>query len=134
MHAQSAALHLSQRIACPLERAYDYLCVPEHFCQWASGLASSLQQVDGQWLAATPQGQVRLTFSAPNAYGVLDHWVHITPQVSVYVPLRLVANGDGCELILSLFRQPDMSDERFEADAQWVMRDLLAAKQLLEGL
>jgi hypothetical protein len=134
MHAPGSIRHLSQSIACPLQRAYDFLCVPEHFCHWASGLASGMQLVDGQWLGTTPQGKVRLTFSPPNAHGVLDHWVHITPQVSVYVPLRLVANGDGCELILSLFRQPGMSDERFEADAQWVMRDLLSAKQLLEAL
>ena len=134
MPAPSSVRHLSQTIACPWQQAYDYLCVPEHFCQWASGLASGLQQIDGQWIATTPQGQVRLQFSPENAYGVLDHWVHISPQAVVYVPLRLVANGAGCELILSLFRQPGMSEAHFEADTQWVIRDLLAAKQLLETL
>jgi hypothetical protein len=44
-----------------------------------------------------------------------------------------VAKGGGCELVLTLFRQPGMSDERFAADAQWVMRDLDAAKRLLEA-
>jgi hypothetical protein len=134
MPALNRVRHLSQSIACSWQLAYDYLCVPEHFCQWASGLASGMQRIDGQWLATTPQGQVRLTFSPPNSYGVLDHWVHITPQVSIYVPLRLVANGEGCELILSLLRQPGMSDERFAADVQWVQRDLLTARQLLEAL
>jgi hypothetical protein len=36
--------------------------------------------------------------------------------------------------VLTLFRQPGMSDEKFAADADWVGRDLLAAKKLLEGL
>jgi hypothetical protein len=32
-----------------------------------------------------------------------------------------------------LFRQPDTSDERFAADAEWVLRDLAAAKRILEA-
>ena len=36
-------------------------------------------------------------------------------------------------LTLTLFRRPEASDEEFEADAQWVMRDLQAAKRLLEA-
>ena len=134
MHVPPEVRHLSQTIACPLQRAYAHLCVPEHFCLWASGLASGLEQVNGQWFASTPQGRLRIEFSPTNSYGVLDHWVHVAPGNSVYVPLRLVANGDGSELILSLFRQPGMSDQQFEADAQWVQRDLQAARQLLESL
>jgi hypothetical protein len=126
--------HLSQTIACPLQRAYDFLCLPEHFCRWAAGLASGLQQIDGQWLATTVQGDMQIEFSPANAFGVLDHWVHVQPGVIVYVPLRLVANGSGCELTLSLFRQPGMSEQQFEADSRLVMRDLLSARQLLEAL
>lgn len=65
---------------------------------------------------------------------MLDHWVHLAPDRMVHVPLRVLANGDGSELVLSLFRQPGMSDEQFEADAQWVLHDLQAARQLLEAL
>jgi hypothetical protein len=41
-------------------------------------------------------------------------------------------NGPGCDLVLTLFRRPEMSDAQFAADAEWVMRDLEAAKRLLE--
>jgi hypothetical protein len=126
--------HLSQTIDCPLQRAYDFLCVPAHFCRWAAGLASGLQQIDGKWLATTAQGVMKVEFSPTNPYGVLDHWVHVQPGVVVYVPLRLVANGNGCELTLGLFRQPGMSEEQFEADSRLVTSDLLTAKQLLETL
>ena len=72
-------------------------------------------------------------FSESNAFGVLDHWVSPPSGVQIYIPLRVVKNGTGCELVFTLFRQPDMDHARFEADAQWVMRDLKAAKQLLEA-
>lgn len=47
--------------------------------------------------------------------------------------LRLVANGEGTEVVFLLFRQPGMSDEDFFADAATVTKDLKALKRLLEG-
>ena len=46
--------------------------------------------------------------------------------------MRIIPNGSGCELIFTLFRLPGASDEKFAADAEWVMRDLTALKNLLE--
>ena len=123
---------LSVSINCSAAAAYRFLSVPQNFAKWASGLAESLRNVEGLWWADTPDGPVQIRFSEPNPFGVLDHWVHPGAGVPIYVPLRVVANGDACELMLTLFRQPDMSDERYEADAEWVLRDLNAAKRLLE--
>ena len=74
-----------------------------------------------------------MRLSDRNSRGVLDHSVTLPGGACVYIPLRIVANGGGCELVLTLFRQPGMSDEKFAADAEWVKRDLNTAKQLLEG-
>jgi hypothetical protein len=128
----STSKTVSVSIARPAAEAYEFLSVPENFPKWASGLGASLRKVGGDWVAETAEGPVRVCFSEPNSFGVLDHSV-IRPQGgSVYVPLRVVARERGCELVLTLFRQPDMSDEKFAADAEWVMRDLQAAKRLLE--
>jgi len=126
------SLALSVSIECDLERAYDFLSKPENFPQWASGLAGALRKIDGQWLAETPEGPMPVRFSEHNAYGVLDHWVYPRPDVQIYIPLRVVANGSGCELTLTLFRLPGMTDEKFSADAAWVKRDLATAKRLLD--
>jgi hypothetical protein len=71
-------------------------------------------------------------FSEPNARGVLDHAVMLPNGRTVYVPLRVVPTERGCELVLTLFRQSDMTDEKFTADAEWVLRDLNTAKRILE--
>jgi hypothetical protein len=113
--------------------AYDFLSVPENFPKWASGLAGSLRKAADGWIAETPEGPATVRFSERNAYGVLDHAVD-TPRGSVYVPLRVVPRGKGCELVLTLFRLPEMSEQKFAADAEWVMRDLQAAKRILESL
>lgn len=99
----------------PASEAYEFLSAPENFRRWASGVGN---------------GEVR--FSERNAHGVLDHSVRTPDGGEVYVPLRVLPKGGRCELELTLFRQPGMTNERFAADSEWVMRDLLAAKRLLE--
>jgi hypothetical protein len=128
---------VTRRLSIAIDRApaeaYEFLSAPENFPKWASGLAGSLRRVGEDWIAETPEGRAVVRFTERNSRGVLDHSVTLPRGMTVYVPLRVVAKGSGCELVLTLFRQPDMSDEKFAADAEWVMRDLDAAKRILEA-
>jgi hypothetical protein len=126
------ATHVSVSIARNAAEAYAFLAVPDNFLQWASGLAASMKKTGGEWVAQTPEGPAKVRFSEVNAYGVLDHWVEFPSGDTVHIPLRLLPNGDGCELLLTVFRRPGRSDADFAADAKWVTRDLNAAKALLE--
>ena len=133
MESKERVKHLSVRIDRPAAEAYELLSRPESFPKWASGMGGKLRREGADWAMDTPEGTATIRFSEPNSRGVLDHQVRLPKRAPVYVPLRVVANGDTCDLVLTLFRQPDMSDEKFAADAEWVMRDLQAAKRLLEG-
>lgn len=132
MTEMSEVQHLGISIARDAELVYDFLANPANLPQWASGLGP-LSNVDGQWSAETPDGPILIRFCEPNRFGILDHWVTPPSGVPIYLPFRVVANGDGSELIFTLFRQPGMDQEKFEADAEWVMRDLITAKHLLEA-
>ena len=132
MNIPSESQHLSVSINQDFDHVYEFLSLPENFPKWASGLAGSLRKVDEEWIAETPEGLMKVRFSEPNNFGVLDHWVSPSSEVEIYIPLRIVPNGNGCELILTLFRLPGMSAEKFSADAEWVLRDLNAAKHILE--
>lgn len=127
------ARKLSVSIDRAAAEAYEFLSLPENFPKWASGLGASLRRAGADWIAETPDGPATVRFTERNSRGVLDHSVQLPRGGSVYVPLRVIANGEGCELALTLFRLPGMSEERFAADATWVMRDLQAAKRILEG-
>jgi hypothetical protein len=61
----------------------------------------------------------------------MDHRVDLGVGPEVQVPMRVVPNGAGAEVPVTVFRRPGMSDEAFAADAVWVPRDLLALKALL---
>lgn len=109
---------------------YEEIWQPEVFARWATGLADSELRPDGEhWTAEGPEGPVRIRFTPHNDHGVMDHVVE-TPTGDVHVPLRIVANGRGAEVMLTLFRQPGTTDERFAADAKWINRDLSRLKSL----
>lgn len=104
---------------------YEAIWRPEVFPRWASGLAESHLRADGDhWLADGPDGPVRIRFTPHNDFGVMDHHVDTGTGDIVHVPMRVVANGRGSEVMVTLYRQPGMSDERFAADARWINRDL----------
>lgn len=111
---------------------YDRIWRPEDFLKWASGLSAAALSQDGDvWRGQGPEGQISVRFTPHNAYGVMDHVVDVGKAADVYIPLRVIANGDGADIQLTLFRQPEMSDADFARDAEWVERDLKALKALL---
>src|SRR3989442_10230016 len=91
--------NLSVSIARSAEQAYDFLSVPENFPRWASGLAGSLRRGDGEWVAQTPNGPMKVRFSERNAFGGLDHWLSPKPRLQIYIPMRGIANKSGCQLL-----------------------------------
>ncbi|ASC78518.1 SRPBCC family protein [Serratia sp. PGPR-27] len=130
MMLSAQTLHVA--INRPCDEVYAFLSRPENFPLWAKGLTNSLRREGEDWMAETPQGRIRIRFSAPNAFGVLDHWVTLPDGGVVYVPLRALANRQGAEVIFTLFRQPDMDDALFARDVGLVNADLQALKRLLE--
>jgi hypothetical protein len=119
-------------IARPAAEVYAFAHRPESFPQWAAGLGAGLIRDGEDWIAHGPDGDVRVRFSPENPYGVLDHWVTLADGARLSIPLRVVANGDGAEVTLTLFRAPGMDDATFVRDQDWVARDLAALKALLE--
>lgn len=124
----------SVSIPCDWRALYEQIWRPEFFARWASGLTDSDLVAEGDdWVAKGPEGPIRLRFTPHNDFGVMDHWVDAGTGAVIHIPLRVIANGDGAGVMLTLYRQPDMSDERFAADIKWINRDLNALKALVTG-
>jgi len=60
----------------------------------------------------------------------MDHFVDTGAGDPIHIPLRVVQNGEGAEVVLTLFRQPGMTNERFAADAKWINKDLATLRGL----
>ena len=132
MTKQSGYLSLGIDIDLPAAAVSAFLAVPENYRRWASGLGELSQQADGSWSTLTPQRPMQVRFTPPNPYGVADHYVQPAQGEEIYIPMRVIANGDGATLLFTLLRSPGVSDAQLQADAEWVRRDLAALKALLE--
>lgn len=76
---------------------------------------------------------MKFRFVEKNKFGVLDHYVTTGSGFEIYVPLRVLANGTGSEIIFTLFRLPDMTDETYAEGMKLVGQDLQTLKDLLEN-
>ncbi len=117
--------HIAVTIDRPFEEVNAFLADPANWPLWAKGLGKLDPRSGGTWKAIQSDGSVvTIIFSPPNAFGVFDHRVILADGRSIEVPLRLLRNNRGCEIVLTLYRQPEMDDAMFERDAAMVREDL----------
>ena len=123
---------ITVRIDRPFDKVYEFLVDPANWNQWASGLGKNIRRSQDVWIADSDGGVARVQFTPQNSFGVVDHTVIRPSGQRVYVPMRLLENGSGCELLFTLFREPSISDAQFASDAAFVEQDLNGVKRLLE--
>jgi hypothetical protein len=131
----SRTQHISIGIDRPMSEVYDFAADPRNLPTWAAGLAGSRVERDGeQWVTESPMGRVTFTFAPRNDFGVLDHDVTLPSGQVVHNPLRVISDGDECEVVFTLRQRADMTEEDFERDAHAVAHDLATLKSVVEAL
>ena len=117
----------------PPARVYEFAGNPENFPVWTPSFVRSVRRAGDGWILETRDGELGLRFVADNPFGVLDHYVRVAPGEEFLVPMRVVPNGSGSEVMLTLVQTPDMSAKQFAEDTAMIERDLRALKAVLEG-
>jgi hypothetical protein len=113
---------------------YEFVSNLENLPKWASKAFQSIKYVEGEWIAETPQGSAKVSLTHRNDFGVLDHHVSLSSLgVEVYIPMRVVQNGVGSEVIFTLFHTTHMTEEQFAQDMRMVEQDLKNLKNIIEA-
>lgn len=123
---------ISVSIRCDPKVVYEFVLNLANLPRWARSTIRSIKQVNGKWVAETAQGSVTIDFTERNNFGILDHYVKLPSGAIVFVPIRVIKNGDGSEVIFTVFRTADMSDDRYSEDVKSVKQDLNILKNLVE--
>ena len=116
----------------PAAEVYAFAAKIENLPRWASSFVRSVRKTPQGWVAGTAEGAMGFEFAATNTLGVLDQIVRPAPGIEISVPIRVVPNGEGAEVIFTLIQFPGMSDEKFSRDSAMVGRDLQTLKTVLE--
>lgn len=131
--ANLGSRHIGTYIDRPLQEVYDYASNPANMPSWAAGLGDSIEEVDGKWVVESSAGRLLVSFAPRNEFGVLDHSVTLPTGETFYNPVRVTADGDGCEVVFTLRRQPEMKDADYDSDAAAIRADLVTLKRLMES-
>jgi Polyketide cyclase / dehydrase and lipid transport len=129
----SHSTHLSESIDRPADEVYEHASDPANLPEWAPGLGTSVEKVGEEWFVETSMGRVGFASVERNDHGVLDHDVTLPSGETTHNPMRVVRDGTGSEVVFTLRRLPNMTDEEFARDAEAVADDLARLKRLLES-
>ncbi|MFD1254397.1 MULTISPECIES: hypothetical protein [Devosia] len=125
---------LSLAINRPYAEAYAFLSNPANILLWTDGVRDmQLRQASGYVWHSRYFGQdVQLTFTPPNALGVLDLAVAVEGRLPRVHHIRVFPNGKGTELCLTIIQTADESDDQFSSECEWLRTDLQVLKAYLD--
>jgi GNAT superfamily N-acetyltransferase len=125
------SLHISQTINRNTGTVIAFASDPVNLPLWAAGLSAGIRNEGGRWITDSPMGVVEVAFVGPTEHGVLDHDVTFPNGSVAHNPLRVLRNGDGSEVVFTLYRKDDVTDEDFARDVDMVRADLRRLHDLL---
>ena len=124
---------VSISINCKPEKIYKFASDLRNFPEWAKTFCRAVKKSKGKWIVETPQGPVVIRLAKKNGFGILDHYISPSAGVEVFVPVRVVPNASGSEVIFTVFQQANMTNESFKNDIALVEKDLKRLKRVMEA-
>ena len=86
---------------------------------------------DGWWTFTGPFGPAKLKFNENRQLGILDHQ-YVDNGTKWDVPMRVVSSGDYTEMIITLFKPENLSEQEFNDYTKEVEKIMENMKQIIE--
>ncbi len=87
---------------------------------------------DGWWSFTGPHGKSKLKFNENKPLGILDH--KYVDEESVWdVPMRVISNGDYSEILITLNKPDELSDDQFNKRVDEIGELVNNMKQIIES-
>ena len=86
----------------------------------------------GWWLFTGPYGKSMLKFNENKSLGILDHQ-YVDEESSWDVPMRVVSNGDVSEVLITLNKPDEITDEQFDLRVEEISAMFNSMKNIIES-
>jgi len=87
---------------------------------------------DGWWSFSSLHGKARLKFNENKPLGILDHQ-YIDEESSWNVPMRVVASGNFSEVVITLNKPNELSDDQFDQRVSEIGEMIVTMKNIIES-
>ncbi|MBS1958495.1 MAG: SRPBCC family protein [Bdellovibrionales bacterium] len=115
------------------EKTFAFLADPMNWPKYAVvNLRSVFPGSNGWYKAVTKFGEGELKVAPIKEFGLLDHtWKD--PQATWTVYSRVVPNGSGSTVMMTLFQPPIMNDDQFDRAMEEMDIEMAKLKEILES-
>ena len=86
----------------------------------------------GWWLFTGPYGKSMLKFNENKSLGILDHQ-YVDEESSWDVPMRVISNGDVSEVLITLNKHDEITDEQFDLRVEEISAMFNSMKNIIES-
>ena len=87
---------------------------------------------NGWWSFTGPHGQSKLKFNENKSLGILDHQ-YIDEESTWNVPMRVVSSGDFSEVVITLNKPDELTDEQFNKRVSEIGDMVISMKNIIES-
>jgi len=87
---------------------------------------------DGWWSFTGPHGKSRLKFDENKSLGILDHQ-YVDEESSWNVPMRVISSGDSSEVVITLNKPDELTDEQFNQRISEIDEMFNTMKNIIES-
>jgi len=86
----------------------------------------------GWWSFTGPHGKSMIKFNENKLLGILDHQ-YVDEESSWDVPMRVVSNGDVSEVVITLNKPDEITDEQFDLRMEDLAEMFTSMKNIIES-
>lgn len=124
---------VTMTIDAPPERVIADLADPSSHLEWATEFFSGTaqDQGDGTWQMNVPRmgGPVLMRIGGDTKQGIIDMYLApVGARFGPPIPVRVVPNGDGSDVLFTLARMPNQSDQEWSEGLESMKRELTNLK------
>ena len=87
---------------------------------------------DGWWSFTGPHGKSKLKFSENKLLGILDHQF-VDEESTWDVPMRVISNGDFSDVVITLNKPDELTDEQFDQRMSEIGDMVVSMKNIIES-
>lgn len=124
---------ITASINVPPEVVWEYVA---NLSNWKnfSDFGKDIEHIEGDiWIFHTSQGDVKVINHFDKERLLLDQTCILASGEEQFIPYRVVPNGTGAELMMSIFKGSTSTEEEYKEQIHWAEVELNNVKQILEG-
>lgn len=95
-------------------------------------MPDAIMDDSGWWSFTGPYGKSMLKFNEDKSLGILDHQ-YVDEESKWDVPMRVVSNGDVSEVVITLNKPDEITDEQFDQRMQELGEMFNSMKNIIES-